>query len=68
MTVNLAKLDEEDCQKLLDRKDRLIEKYTALLADKKFVDIITRGTAAINNVESRYQAIHKIFQEVLEDD
>ncbi len=68
VTVNLAKLDEGDCQKLLDRKDRLIEKYTALLADKKFVDIITRGTAAINNVEGRYQEIHKIFQEVLEDD
>ena len=68
VTVNLAKLDEEDCQKLLDRKDRLIEKYTALLADKNFVDIITRGTAAINNVEGRYKEIYKIFQEVLEDD
>lgn len=68
VTVNLAKLDEEECQKLLDRKDRLIAKYTALLSDKKFVDIITRGTAAINNVEGRYIEIYKIFQEVLEDD
>lgn len=68
VTVNLAKLDEEECQKLLDRKDRLIAKYTALLLDKNFVDIITRGTAAINNVEGRYKGIYKIFQEVLEDD
>lgn len=68
VTVSLAKLTEEECQKLVCRKDRLIEKYTTLLLDKKFVDIITRGTAAINNVEGRYKAIHKIFQEVLEDD
>ncbi len=68
VTVSLAKLTEEECQKLVCRKDRLIEKYTKLLSDKKFVDIITRGTASINNVEGRYKAIHKIFQEVLEDD
>lgn len=68
VTVNLARLDEKDCQKLLYKKDNLIEKYTALLSDKDFVDIITRGTATINNVEGRYEAIYKIFQEVLEDD
>lgn len=68
VTVNLARLDEKDCQKLLYKKDNLLEKYTALLSDKDFVDIITRGTASINNVEGRYEAIYKIFQEVLEDD
>ena len=68
VTVNLARLDEKDCRKLLYKKDNLIEKYTALLSDKDFVDIITRGTASINNVEGRYEAIYKIFQEVLEDD
>ncbi len=68
VTVSLAKLDEKDCKKLLYKKNELIEKYTELLLDSKFVDIITRGTATINNVEGRYKAIQKIFQEVLEDD
>lgn len=68
VTVNLAKLSEEDCQKLLYRKDNLIERYKTLLLDDEFVDIITRGTAAINNVEGRYKTIHKLFQEVLEND
>lgn len=68
ITVSLAKLEEKDCQKLLSRKEELIKKYTELLLDKEFADIITRGTAAINNVEGRYKAIHKIFQEVLDND
>ena len=65
VSVNLAKLSVEDCKKLLKEKDKLIIKYTALLKDKKFVDIITRGTAAIINVKGRYEAIQKLFQEVL---
>lgn len=68
VSVNLAKLDEKDCEKLLYAKDKLIEKYTVLLLNKEFVDIITRGTAAINSVEGRHKVIHKIFQEVLYDD
>ncbi|MCI9296878.1 MAG: DUF262 domain-containing protein [Lachnospiraceae bacterium] len=68
VSVNLAKLSVEDCEKLLREKDKLMIKYTALLRDKKFVDIITNGTAAIHNVEGRHSAIHKIFQEVLVND
>lgn len=66
VSVNLAKLSVEDCEKLLQEKDKVNIKYTALLKDKKFVDIITNGTAAIHNVEGRHNAIRKIFQEVLE--
>ena len=61
----MAKLSIEDCEKLLRKKDKLLEKYIILLRDDKFVDIITRGTAAIINVKGRYEAIHKLFQEVL---
>ena len=66
-TEKLTKADKE-VEKLLKEKDKLIIKYTALLKDKKFVDIITNGTAAINNVEGRHRAIRKIFQEVLMND
>lgn len=65
VAVNLAKLSIEDCEKLLRKKERLLEKYIILLKDKKFVDIITSGTAAIVNVKGRYEAIHKLFHEVL---
>jgi hypothetical protein len=50
------------------KKDRLMEKYVELLKDKKFTDIITSGTATIDNVKGRHSAIHKLFQEVLKDD
>ena len=46
----------------------VFEKYKILLKNDKFVDIITRGTAAITNVKGRYEAIHKLFQEVLIND
>lgn len=65
IAVNLAKLSIGDCEKLLRNKDKLLEKYIILLKDKKFVDIITSGTAAIVNVKGRYKAIHNLFQEVL---
>ncbi len=68
VSVSLAGLSESDCEKLLNKKNKLIQKYNALLKDKEFVDIITNGTAKIQNVQSRYQKINDIFQEVLADD
>lgn len=68
VTVNLAKLSVQDCKSLLKKKDKVMEKYTALLKDKKFASIITSGTAAIDNVKKRHSEIGKLFQEVIEDD
>lgn len=68
VTVNLAKLSTQECEKLLKKKMELMEKYNELLMDKKFVSIITSGTAAIDNVKNRHSTIHKLFQEVLEYD
>lgn len=68
VSVNLAKLTVQDCEQLVKKKDRLLEKYRVWLKDEKFVDIITRGTAAIENVQSRHETIRILFQEVLSDD
>ncbi len=68
ITVNLAKLSTQECEKLLRRKDELLEKYKELLNDKKFVDMITSGTAAIDNVKDRHRIIYNLFQGVLADD
>lgn len=55
VSVNLAKLSENECEKLLIKKDELNHKYTMLLKDKDFVGIITNGTAKIPNVKERYE-------------
>ncbi|MCI8983465.1 MAG: DUF262 domain-containing protein [Hungatella sp.] len=68
VTVNLAKLKTPECDKLLKKKEELLNKYIELLNDKKFVSIITSGTAAIDNVKSRHNIIYNLFQEVLADD
>lgn len=68
VTVNLAKLSLQECEKLLQKKDELMGKYIALLKDKKFTGIITSGTAAIDNVKRRHSTIYQLFQEVLADD
>lgn len=68
IAVNLAKLSVEDCEKLLSNREKLLDKYNILLENKKFVDIITSGTAAIINVKGRYETINNLFQEVLVND
>lgn len=68
VSVNLAKLSERDCARLLEKREKLNVRYKRLLKDKKFVDIITNGTAKILNVQDRYKKINVIFQEVLADD
>lgn len=68
VSVNLAELSEQNCEMLLERKERLLCSYAALLGDVEFLDIITNGTAKIQNVQSRHARIHEIFQEVLADD
>ena len=68
ISVSLAKLSEKDCDKLLEKKEELLVKYVELLNNNKFVDIITSGTATINNVKGRYSAINKLFQGVLGND
>lgn len=68
VSVNLAILEEHDCEKLLAKKSELLGKYTALLKDAKFIEAITNGTGKIENIRLRYRKISKIFQEVLTDD
>lgn len=68
VSVSLARLSLRDCEKLLENKNELNRKYIVLLKNKAFVDIITNGTAKIQNVEKRYLEINNIFQEVLVND
>lgn len=68
VSVNLAKLSEQDCEMLLKKKEDLNNKYITLLMDREFVDMITNGTAKVQNVQGRHRKINKLFQEVLADD
>jgi hypothetical protein len=68
VSVNLARLNGQDCEKLLLKKQKVNHKYANLLKQKDFIDIITNGTAKPLNVQSRYEKIGRIFQEILADD
>lgn len=68
VTVNLANLSIRDCEKLLKKKEEVLERYIELLKNQKFAGIITSGTASIDNVRDRHCEICKLFQEVLADD
>lgn len=68
VTVNLAKLSIQECEKLLKKKEKLMGKYIKLLENKKFAGIITSGTAAVDHVRDRHCTIYRLFQEVINDD
>lgn len=66
--VQLAKRTEEDIELLYEHKDEFLEKYQELLTNENFVSVITNGTATIQSVSYRHDAIKKIINEsILEE-
>ena len=65
VSVNLARLTDEEGAALLDRKDVLMTRYHDLLMDEKFIDIISMGTATIENVKRRHEVIGNLIKDVL---
>jgi len=68
LSVNFAKLREEQCKKLIDKKEIFRNKFIALhnKEDKKFLRSLTQGTALKVNVVQRFTDISKIIEETLE--
>jgi len=68
LSVNFAKLPEEKCEKLIEKKEIFRSKFIALHnnEDKKFLRSITQGTALKVNVVQRFTDIRKIIEETLE--
>lgn len=68
VSVNLARLSNYESDVLLAKKERVIEKYETLLKDADFGNIISNGTAKIENVKKRHETIYHLFRSVIEND
>jgi len=68
LSVSFAKLTEEQCKKLIEKKELFRNKFIALhnKEDKKFLRSLTQGTALKINVVQRFSDIGKIIEETLE--
>ncbi|MDR0321288.1 MAG: DUF262 domain-containing protein [Treponema sp.] len=69
LSVNFANLPQEQCNKLIGKKDVFKNKLIALhnKEDKKFLRSLTQGTALKANVLQRFTEIKKIIEETLNE-
>ena len=65
VSVGLARLSEEEAKKILDNKKMFLEAYYNLFNDDEFVKVITNGTASLNSVKYRHEAIDNIIKKCL---
>jgi len=66
-TVLLSKLSENQRQILIQNKDSLTHKYIELLKDSDFDASITKGTNDKKAVGTRFNALEKLLNEVLNE-
>ena len=62
VAVNLAKLEKEELDLLLQRKETLLKQYEETLNDTEFVQSISNGTEKIVNVRKRHEMISKLCE------
>lgn len=69
LSVNFAKLSDEERDTLIQRREKFKERFRALLnnSDEKFKRAITYGTAQKEKVEQRFKDIGTIIKETLND-
>lgn len=66
VSVNIARLDNE-AQKLIASRDDVLRKMAALINnDKKFFDSISSSTASVKNIRYRFEAVKKMFREIID--
>jgi hypothetical protein len=68
LSVNFANLPQDQCNKLIDKKEAFKNKFIALQNkdDKKFLRSLTQGTALKANVTQRFTDIKRIIEETLQ--
>lgn len=64
--VNLARLSDSDIDRLINRRDRLIEALLHLMGDSEFFVSITASTGDRLRVYKRFSAIDNLLAEVLQ--
>lgn len=65
VAVTLAKLEKEELDLLLQRKETLLKQYEETLDNAEFAQSISNGTAKIVNVRKRHEMISKLFEGVI---
>ncbi|MGH3770734.1 MAG: DUF262 domain-containing protein [Pseudonocardiaceae bacterium] len=65
VSVNLAALSEQQRQCLLERKDKIDEKFMGLMGDVDFQIAISQGTGDVAKVKRRFRRIQELFAEVI---
>ena len=65
VAVNLAKLEKEELDLLLQRKETLLKQYEETLNDTEFVQSISNGTEKIVNVRKRHEMISKLCEGII---
>ncbi|MBN2533243.1 MAG: DUF262 domain-containing protein [Spirochaetales bacterium] len=67
LSVNFARLTEDECKLLIKRKDIFKEKMIKLMNDSEFYNSISYGTAFKTAVDTRHSEIEKIIRETLKE-
>lgn len=67
VSVCIASLKDWEQQRLVERKSIFLEKYIGLVLSEEFRDIISNGTATIENVKKRHMRMREIISEVIND-
>lgn len=65
VSVNFAKLSDEERSTLLSKKKSFLIAYENLLREEAFVSIISMGTATEENVRGRHARIKSLIRNVL---
>lgn len=68
VSVNLARLKENECEILLEKRKLLLSRYEQILTNTEFVQIISNGTARIANVKKRHTTLYNLFRGIIEND
>jgi hypothetical protein len=64
-SVNLGELSQEQRQVLIQKKERLIERFMALMDERDFDEAVSQGTGDVRKVKRRFKGIERVIQEVL---
>ncbi|ESY94886.1 hypothetical protein X741_07810 [Mesorhizobium sp. LNHC229A00] len=65
VSVNLARLAEQEGSLLVDRRTRLWGEFMALCADRQFEASISQGTSDVAKVNRRFDMVAEMFQTVV---
>ncbi|NOV01921.1 DUF262 domain-containing protein [Paenibacillus planticolens] len=64
-SVNLGLLNDEQCEKVVNNRELIKEKFIELMKDKDFDGAISQGTGDPRRVQYRFSKIERLIKEVL---